>query len=170
GVELGVAQLHLAVGDRRRLRVPRDGFCEEGLDPNARRHAGRRRTMALLKPPNPRAFTSTVVTDASCASVTKFRLQPFAGRLRLTVGGGTPSRIGSNAAAVSRAPLPAESRPVIVFGAVTGPSRPPKTSLIASASARSRSGTPAASANTASTLSADTPARSSASRIARASW
>src|SRR5262249_50936209 len=107
GVELGVAQGRLAVGDRRRLRVPRDRFCEEGLDPDAGRHAGRRRTMALLKPPNPRAFTSTVFTDASCASVTKFRLQPFAGRLRLTVGGSTPSRTARNAGGVSRAPPPA---------------------------------------------------------------
>ncbi len=76
--------------------------------------------------------------------------------------------MASTAAAVSSTGAAQYPRPIPVFGAVTGTRAPwwPRTSAIASASARSASGTPRASAKTTSTSSGAQPASRRACRIA----
>nr|AXE72926.1 beta-ketoacyl synthase [uncultured bacterium] len=85
----------------------------------------------------------------------------------LIVGGTTPSRSAVAAVAKSNAAPPEYSRPVMVFGAVTGTPQGPNKSPMAAASTRSSSGTAAASANTTSMSAGARPASSSATSMAR---
>nr|AXE72924.1 beta-ketoacyl synthase [uncultured bacterium] len=85
----------------------------------------------------------------------------------LIVGGITPSRSAVAAVAKSNAAPPEYSRPVMVFGAVTGTPQGPNKSPMAAASTRSSSGTAAASANTTSMSAGARPASSSATSMAR---
>src|SRR5690606_22939404 len=127
-------------------------------------------TRAAVKPPNPLATTSAFRSGRSRgAPRTRSIVQPGASLLGPTVWGMTPSRRDSKAVATSSAAPPPYSRPVRVFGTVTGTPRGPNNSVMASASARSCSGTPMPSANNTSMSSVDRRARSRARRMVAAS-
>src|SRR5207248_2048043 len=133
-------------------------------------HDSARSTISALKPPYPRASTSAAATGTRRgAPRTRSISMPGASCPTFTVGGMAPSLMDSAAAARSSGAPPEYSRPVIVFGAVTGTAPGPKTALIASASDRSSAGTPAASANTTSMSAGRRPASASASCTARRS-
>src|SRR5262249_37061590 len=148
-------------------QLVRHGRSPIGCRSRSSGSAGARTTRAALNPPWPRASTRAARTGSSRGEPRPGSSRWWAaGRSTCTVAGTTRSRIDSSAATTSSGGPPAQSRPVIVFGTVTGTPYGPKTSAMAAASTSSSAGTAAAAGETTAMAGGGEPAAARAGRAA----